>query len=384
MKATRLIYLSAAAALSMLLFSGCGGDDKGGGPGLPVDIYEVITMDVPVQSKLTGRANPTRKAEVRPQVSGIIQERLFTEGSEVTQGEQLYQIDPSVYQADLDSAKANLKSAEATLYTNQLKAERYSKLLRQNAVSKQEYDDAQAAFLQAQAAVEAAKAQQQTAEINLAYTKVYAPISGQIDRSNVTEGALVSAAQATPLTSISQLDPMYVDLGQSVEEHILLKKAVSEGKVKLDGDKPVIDIYFSNGLKYDHQGTLEFAEVTVDESTGMVNLRAIIPNPEHTLLPGMFLRGDLSEGSIADAVVVPQDAITREAAGVAYVFIVDENGTAQRQDITLAMSHQNYYVVTSGLKAGDKVITSNLQKVRSGAPVFDAAVLEQQQAAAQK
>lgn len=381
-KQKKLIGIATGAVVIVLaagyIFKQCSGEGQVQGAGLPVDVYEVQGMDVPIRSNLTGRANPMRKAEVRPQVSGIIQKRLFVEGSDVEQGQQLYQIDPSLYQAELDSATANLKSAEATLYTNQLKARRYRTLLNQNAVSKQDYDDAQAAYLQAQAAVDAAKAAQKTAEINLAYTKVYAPISGKIERSNETEGALVSAQQTTPLTSIQQLDPMYVDLGQSVEDHMQLRRAVTEGKVQLSDDKPVVDLYFSNGIKYEHQGTLEFAEATVDETTGMVNLRAVVPNPDHVLLPGMFLRGDLSEGNLTNALVVPQDAITREAGGVAYVYIIDEAGKAQRQDLKIGFNFQNYYVINEGLKQGDKVITSNLQKIRSGSAVVDIKVLAAQ------
>lgn len=365
-----------ALALSVLTVA-CSDETVAPNQALPVDLYNVQTMDVPVVSRLTGRANPTRKAEVRPQVSGIIQKRLFVEGSYVKQGEQLYQIDPSLYQASVDSAKASLQSAQATAHTTKLKADRYKKLLNQNAVSKQDYDDAQAAYLQADASVQQAKAQLQTAEINLAYTKVYAPISGQIDRSNFTEGALVSAQQADPLTTIQQLDPMYVDLGQSVEANLQLRQSVSEGTFRLSNDKPIVDFYFSNGQKYDHQGTLEFAEVSVDESTGMVNLRAIVPNPDHIILPGMFLRGDISEGQLTDAVVVPQDAITREAAGAAYVYVVDENSLAQRRDVTLGINYQNYYVVTNGLKAGETIVTTNLQKVRSNTPVVDAKKLQQ-------
>ena len=217
---------------------------------LPVDVFTVTTADVPVVSRLTGRATPTRRAEVRPQVSGVIQARLFTEGSNVQAGEQLYQIDPAVYQAQYDSAKANLSSAQASLHTAQLRAERYRKLLATNAVSKQDYDDAQATYLQAVANVEAAGAAVQTADINLAYTKVYAPISGRISRSNVTEGALVSAQQAEPMTTIQQLDPMYVDLGQTVEAHLQLREAIASGQFKITEGKAPVDIYFSKSTVF--------------------------------------------------------------------------------------------------------------------------------------
>ncbi len=333
---------------------------------LPVDVFTVTTADVPVVSRLTGRATPTRRAEVRPQVSGVIQARLFTEGSNVQAGEQLYQIDPAVYQAQYDSAKANLSSAQASLHTAQLRAERYRKLLATNAVSKQDYDDAQATYLQAVANVEAAGAAVQTADINLAYTKVYAPISGRISRSNVTEGALVSAQQAEPMTTIQQLDPMYVDLGQTVEAHLQLREAIASGQFKITEGKAPVDIYFSNGDKYPIQGQLEFSEVSVDETTGMVNLRAIVPNPDGVILPGMFLRGDLTEGVLPDAVILQQDAVIREAIGTTYVYVVDSENKAARKDITVGPNYDRYFVILDGLKPGDKVITSNIQKLRTG------------------
>ena len=370
--------LCAVSLLSAILISACSEQQATAPQGLPVDIYQVKAIDVPVVSRLTGRANSTRKAEVRPQVSGIIQKRLFVEGSYVEQGEQLFQIDTALYEASVTSAKANLQSAKATEHAAKLKSDRYRELLKRNAVSKQEYDDANAVYLQAAAAVQAAAAQLETAQINLAYTKVYAPISGQIGKSDYTEGALVSAQQASPLATIQQLDPMYVDLGQSVNDHIALKQAVAAGKFKLTGDKPVVDILFSTGEKYSYSGTLEFADVTVDPSTGMVNLRAVVPNPEHIILPGMFLRGDIAEGMLKDAIVVPQDAITREAGGNSFVYIIDEKNMAQRQNIKLGVNYENYYVVTEGLNVGDKIITSNLQKVRSNTPVIDAKMLEQQ------
>ena len=333
---------------------------------LPVDVFTVTTADVPVVSRLTGRATPSRRAEVRPQVSGVIQARLFTEGSNVQAGEQLYQIDPAVYQAQYDSAKANLSSAQASLHTAQLRAERYRKLLATNAVSKQDYDDAQATYLQAVANVEAAGAAVQTADINLAYTKVYAPISGRISRSNVTEGALVSAQQAEPMTTIQQLDPMYVDLGQTVEAHLQLREAIASGQFKITEGKAPVDIYFSNGDKYPIQGQLEFSEVSVDETTGMVNLRAIVPNPDGVILPGMFLRGDLTEGVLPDAVILQQDAVIREAIGTTYVYVVDGENKAARKDITVGPNYDRYFVILDGLKPGDKVITSNIQKLRTG------------------
>lgn len=336
---------------------------------MPVDVFEVSTLDVPVISHLTGRANATRKAEVRPQVSGILQKRLFTEGSSIKQGDQLYQIDPAIYEANVASAQASLSSAKATEHTAKLKAARYASLLEKHAVSKQDYDDAQAAYLTAKAAVESAQAALRTANINLAYTKVYAPISGTISRSNITEGALVSAAQTTPMTTIQQLDPIYVDLGQTVEDHLRLRENMSEGKLQSKNGKPTVDIFFADGSRYPLQGSLEFAETSVDESTGMVNVRALVPNPNHVLLPGMFLRGDINEGITPDATVIIASGVQRETNGVTYVYAVNEQNTVERINITLGTQFENYYVVTDGLKPGDKVITSNIQKIRPGAPV---------------
>lgn len=363
-------HLLPSALAVALLLSGCGeAEQTTQATSLPVDVFTVHTMEVPIVSNLTGRVSATRRAEVRPQVSGIIQKRLFEEGSSVTEGQQLYQIDPSLYEASVNSAMAQLKSAEANLYATKLRADRYRQLLSQKAVSKQDYDDAQAAYLQADAAVKAAEASLETANINLAYTKVYAPISGRISKSNFTEGALVNAQQTSPLTTIQQLDPLYVDLGQTVEDHLALRQAIAEGSVKTNDGKAPVDIYFSDGTKYRHQGQLEFADVTVDETTGMVNVRALVPNPEKTLLPGMFLRGAIHEGMLPDAVVVNQSSVIREAGGLSYVYIIDEHNLAQRTIVKLGTEYQGFYVVATGLKPGDRVISSNLQKIRSGTPV---------------
>lgn len=362
-----------AIALSVFLLSGCGEEaaSQVAAAAVPVDVAIVSTMDVPVTSRLTGRADPVRKAEVRPQVSGIILKRLFTEGSIVEEGQQLYQIDPALYEAAVDSAKAQLESANATLTSTSLRYERYKKLLKSNAISKQDYDDSEAAYLQAKASVNSAKAQLKTAEINLAYTKVYAPISGRIGKSDFTEGALVSAQQTNPLATIQQLDPMYVDFGQSVEQHLALHRAVKDGSFKLVDGKAPLDIYFSDGSKYNLQGQLEFSDITVDETTGMVNLRTILPNPDQVILPGMFIRGDINEGYIPDAIVIRKDAVIREAAGETYVYTITSENKAQRTVVKVGTEYQDIFVITDGLKPGDKVITSNIQKIRTGTEVSE-------------
>lgn len=362
-----------AIALSVFLLSGCGEEaaSQVAAAAVPVDVAIVSTMDVPVTSRLTGRADPVRKAEVRPQVSGIILKRLFTEGSIVEEGQQLYQIDPALYEAAVDSAKAQLESANATLTSTSLRYERYKKLLKSNAISKQDYDDSEAAYLQAKASVNSAKAQLKTAKINLAYTKVYAPISGRIGKSDFTEGALVSAQQTNPLATIQQLDPMYVDFGQSVEQHLALRRAVKDGSFKLVDGKAPLDIYFSDGSKYNLQGQLEFSDITVDETTGMVNLRTILPNPDQVILPGMFIRGDINEGYIPDAIVIRKDAVIREAAGETYVYTITSENKAQRTVVKVGTEYQDIFVITDGLKPGDKVITSNIQKIRTGTEVSE-------------
>lgn len=371
--------LVAVSFASMLLVTACGGEQQNPqGQAMPVDVFTVITKDIPVSSRLTGRANPRRKAEVRPQVSGIIQSRLFEEGSVVKQGQQLYQIDPALYEAKVESAQASLESSKATLYSARLKADRYRSLLDKKAISKQEYDDAYASFLKAKASVEFDKANLDTAKINLAYTKVYAPIDGIISKSEFTEGALVSAAQAMPLTTIQQVNPIFVDLGQSVEEHLQLRKALLKGTYQNIDGKATVDIYFSNGSKYEEKGVLEFSGITVEESTGMVSLRAIVPNPDNIILPGMFIRADLNQGVLPKALVISQGGVIREANGISYVFVIDKDSKAQRKEIKLGGEYETYFIVLDGLEEGDKVITSNLQKIRTGAPVMDAAVMQKQ------
>ena len=376
-------FLIPSALLVALSLSGCGQDEQQKAFALPVDVFVIKAENVPVISHLTGRANPTRKAEVRPQVTGILQKRLFEEGSTVKQGDQLYQIDPAVYEANVKSAEASLASAKATLHSTQLRAERYRHLLEQKAVSKQDYDDAQASYLNAKAAVQSAEANLKKANIDLGYTKVYAPISGTINRSNVTEGALVSAGQANALTTIQQLDPIYVDLGQTAEEHIALRKNLTDGKL-INNGKAKVEIYFSDGTKYAHDGELEFAEVSVDESTGMVNLRAIVPNPEGTILPGIFLRGDINQGTLPNAKVVIANGVQREANGITYAYVINAQGVVERRNIKIALESDKYFVVSQGLEVGDKVITSNIQKIRPGVPVVAIDPNAKQQAPAAK
>ena len=335
-----------------------------------VSIVTVKPQQVRLTTELPGRTSAYLIAEVRPQAGGIIQKRLFTEGSDVKEGEVLYQIDPAVYQATYNSAKAALDRAEANLVPIRLKAGRYAELVKINAVSQQEYDDASAALKQAEADVEAGKAAVETARINLAYTKVTAPISGRIGRSSVTNGALVTASQSSALATIQQLSPIYVDVTQSSAELLRLKQNLASGALKSNGSTDAkVRLLLENGSPYPLPGTLKFSEVTVDQSTGSITLRAIFPNPKHILLPGMFVRAILEEGVNEHAILVPQRGVTRNPAGNAMVMVVGNEEKVEPRVIKVLRTVAENWLVSEGLKAGDRVILEGLQKARPGTPV---------------
>ena len=366
------------ALLASGLLAGCGdkgeaGQGAGEMPPAAVDVVTLHAAPLQLMSELTGRTAPLRVAEVRPQVNGIILKRLFTEGSDVKAGQLLYQIDPAVYQAAVASAKANLAKAQANEQSARLKAQRYAELVKVKAISRQEYDDADAAWKQQVAEIGAAKAALQSANINLAYTRITAPISGRIGKSAVTEGALVTAQQADSLTSISQLDPMYVDVRQSTADLLRLKRLVAEGKLtqgKQDGAK--VSFQLEDGSQYGEQGTLQFSDVTVDETTGMVTLRVLVPNPHDLLLPGMFMRATLQEGERPQGLLVPQTAVTRTPKGGATVMVVTADNKVELREVQLSRVVGDSWVVESGLDAGEKVIVAGLQKVKPGAVVAPA------------
>ena len=366
------------ALLASGLLAGCGdkgeaGQGAGEMPPAAVDVVTLHAAPLQLMSELTGRTAPLRVAEVRPQVNGIILKRLFTEGSDVKAGQLLYQIDPAVYQAAVASAKANLAKAQANEQSARLKAKRYAELVKVKAISSQEYDDADAAWKQQLAEIGAAKAALQTANINLAYTRITAPISGRIGKSAVTEGALVTAQQADSLTSISQLDPMYVDVRQSTADLLRLKRQVAAGKLtqgKQDGAK--VSFQLEDGSQYGEQGTLQFSDVTVDETTGMVTLRVLVPNPHDLLLPGMFMRATLQEGERPQGLLVPQTAVTRTPKGGATVMVVTADNKVELREVQLSRVVGDSWVVESGLKTGEKVIVAGLQKVKPGALVAPA------------
>ena len=365
-----------AAALLLaagLTLSACGKKQapkpQGGPP--EVGVITVQTQRVALTTELSGRTSAQMVAEVRPQVSGIIQKRVFVEGSDVTAGQPLYQIDPASFQAAYASAKAVQGKAEATLGSVRLKAERYQDLVKIKAVSQQDNDDAQASLKLAEAELAAAKAAVETARINLAYTRVVAPISGRIGRSTVTDGALVTANQAGALATIQQLGTMYVDVTQSSAELLKLKQNLASGQLKRDSAtaQAKVKLLLEDGSAYPLPGMLRFSEVTVDQSTGSITLRATFPNPKQVLLPGMFVRALLEEGVDEQAILVPQRGVTRNPKGDAMVMVVGAEEKVEPRVIQVVRTVGENWLVSGGLKPGDRVILEGLQKARPGTPV---------------
>jgi membrane fusion protein (multidrug efflux system) len=353
-----------------LFLSSCGKKPGPAGPpmmGTPeVSVITIQTQRVELTTELSGRVAASLTAEVRPQVGGIIQNRLFTEGSDVKTGDILYQIDPATYQAAQNVAKASLAKAEANLIPIRLKAERYKELLASEAVSGQDYDDSIAAQKLNEAEIESAQAMLESARINLAYTKVTAPISGRIGRSSVTNGALVTASQAVPLATIQQLDPVYVDVTQSSTETLRMRKALESGRLTNNERQAKVMLSLDDGSQYPEQGTLKFTEAFVDESTGSVTLRTLFPNPKLMLLPGMFVRATLQEGVKDQGILVPQRGVTRNPAGNAMVMTVGAGEKVEPRVIQTDRTVGEYWLVTEGLKPGDRVILEGLQKARPG------------------
>ncbi|EBJ2263990.1 multidrug efflux RND transporter periplasmic adaptor subunit AcrA [Salmonella enterica subsp. enterica serovar Weltevreden] len=354
-----------------LALTGCDDkQDQQGGQQMPeVGVVTLKTEPLQITTELPGRTVAYRIAEVRPQVSGIILKRNFVEGSDIEAGVSLYQIDPATYQATYDSAKGDLAKAQAAANIAELTVKRYQKLLGTQYISKQEYDQALADAQQATAAVVAAKAAVETVRINLAYTKVTSPISGRIGKSSVTEGALVQNGQASALATVQQLDPIYVDVTQSSNDFLRLKQELANGSLKQENGKAKVDLVTSDGIKFPQSGTLEFSDVTVDQTTGSITLRAIFPNPDHTLLPGMFVRARLQEGTKPTALLVPQQGVTRTPRGDATVLVVGADNKVETRQIVASQAIGDKWLVTDGLKAGDRVVVSGLQKVRPGAQV---------------
>ena len=377
MKTTENIKLLAMAGIlaGMLVMTGC--KQKGSTGGSPpaksnpeVGVVVMKSEPITLTMELSGRISPQMVAEVRPQVGGIIQKRLFTEGGDVKAGEALYQIDPAAYQAAYASAKAALAKSEANVFTIRQKAERYKELVTINAVSRQEYDDATSALKQAEADIEVGKAAVDTAQINLAYTRIIAPISGRIGRSSVTPGALVTAYQASALATIQQLDPVYVDVTQASADLLRLKRSLASGKIKnKDTDQAQVKLLLEDGSSYPLEGTMKFSEVTVDQGTGSITLRAQFPNPNQLLLPGMFVRGIVQEGVQEQAMLVPQRGVTRDAAGNAAALVAGENDMVERRVLKTERVVGDAWLVTDGLKDGERVIVEGIQRIRPGVTV---------------
>lgn len=365
------VTLLSSLIIPAILLSGCdnSGDRQPHAQIPQVSVYVVHSAPLSVTTELPGRTSAYRVAEVRPQVSGIILQRNFVEGSDVTAGQSLYQIDPATYQATYESAKGDLAKAQAAANMDQLTVKRYQKLLGTKYISQQDYDTAVATAQQSNAAVVAAKAAVETARINLAYTKVTSPISGRIGKSAVTEGALVQNGQTTALATVQQLDPIYVDVTQSSNDFLRLKQELANGKLQQENGKAKVELVTNDGLKYPQNGTLEFSDVTVDQTTGSITLRAIFPNPDHTLLPGMFVRARLEEGVNPDALLVPQQGVTRTPRGDASAMVVGEGDKVEVRQITATQAIGDKWLVTEGLKTGDRVIITGLQKVRPGVQV---------------
>ncbi len=362
----------AALLCGVAFLAGCGPgdkDDKAMGPP-EVAVVTIRAEPVTLTTELPGRTSPYQISDVRPQIGGIILARLFEEGADVKAGQPLYQIDPATYQASFDQAKAQLANAQANLTTTKLKAERYRALVKIKGVSKQDYDDADAAYRQAAATVAQNQASLESARINLGYTRIVAPISGRVGTSAYTQGALVTTGQTNALTTVQTLDPIYVDITESTAELLKLRHGLADGALTKNGPAfAVVTLKLEDGSAYPIEGKLKLTDVTVDQTTGSVTLRAVFPNPDGILLPGMYVRAVLPQAIDPSGVLAPQRGVSRDATGKAIAMIVDAQGNAQSQPIETARMIGDKWLVTKGLKTGDRVIVDNLQKVRAGSPV---------------
>ena len=379
MKNLRIKTPFVVVVLAAGLLLGACKDSKQGPPPSAAGPIEVGTVTLSSQMvnlsvELPGRTAAYRIAEVRPQVSGIVLKRLFTEGSEVKAGELLYQINPATYQAAFDSAKAALARIEAMEYSARLKANRYRMLVRTKAVSDQEQIEVEAGWKQAVAEVAAARAALENARINLDYTKITAPITGRVGKSLISEGALVTAQQATALAIIQQLDPLYIDVSQSSNELLQLKKKLAAQGPQTEAQaKTDVKVLLPDNSEYSEIGTLEFSDVTVDQSTGTVTMRATVANPRHELLPGMFVRARLTKKQEQQAILVPQASIVRNNRGEALVMLVNDKSEVEARPVQTGQNLGDKIVITEGLHDGERLIVEGLQKIKPGVPVSVAA-----------
>lgn len=369
---SKILLCGGCLTVCATLLSSCGEKSESGSAAAPpptaVTVVTLQEQDVNLSAELPARIVAVRSAEVRPQVSGIIQKRLFQEGGIVHAGQQLYQIDDARYKAELKTAEAQLSQAKANYTSVKAQYDRFQGLIRQKAVSQQDFDNVLNSYEQAKAAVAVSEAALQTARINLDYTQVIAPIDGRIGKSAVTEGALVTAQQVQALATIHQLDPVHVDMSQSAKTMLSLRQQLLDGRLNQD-EAPEVQLILENGETYAHKGALQFSEMSVDSSTGAVTLRAVVPNPDQLLLPGMFVRAELTEGNRRKALLVPQRGVQRDREGNSHVLVVAANNTVERRMIMVSRAIGSDWLVEAGLRAGDKVIVEGLQKIRPGAPV---------------
>lgn len=365
----RSLLLAGALCATALSLGACSGQDESkNGRGAPEVGYVAVKVEaVPVTTSLGARTVAFETSEVRPQVNGLIRRRLFTEGGFVRAGQPLYQIDASLYQAGVDQAAANLASARASAQATEERARRLEPLAKMQAVAEQDYTDALAQARMARAAVAQNSAALETARINLRYATITAPISGRIGRSLATPGALVSASQATPLAVIQQTDPMYVDMQQSSADLTTLRAALESGGV--DAGSTTVRLRLEDGSAYGFAGTVQFSDITVNEQTGTVTLRARFPNPKGTLLPGMFVTALFDQAINPSAILVPQAALQRDFDGSAFVYLVGKNNKAARRKVTADRTVGANWVITAGLKAGERVITQGVGNLKQGAPI---------------
>lgn len=371
--------IAVGMGLCFWILPGCGRDDgERDNPSVSgsqsnatvVTVERTRPRSVTFTTELAGRISAFQVSDVRPQVNGILQKRLFEEGTDVQTGDILYKIDPAVYKANYDAAKAQLARAEANVLPTKLKVRREQELIKERAVSPQAFEASDAAYKQALADVEVAKAALEHARINLEYTDVRSPISGRTGRSAVTPGALMVIGQSNPMVTVQQLDPMYVDVTQSVTELLRLRQILESGRMQPpESDVGTLRLILEDGTQYSEKGILKFTDVSVDKSTGSVTLRAIFPNPELVLLPGMFARVILDEGTDDNAILLPQQALMRDARGNSRVYVVNEQNIVEIRNISVGRTHDAYWVVLDGLKEGDRVVTEGLQFVHPGLSV---------------
>ena len=373
----RSVASSAAAVLALIALTGCDGKPSGAANAAPappppaqVTVVTLRHQAAPVTTVLPGRTTAFRVAEVRPQVGGVLRERLFTEGEEASAGEPLFRIDPAPFQAALETAEASLARADASAHSAELTVNRYRPLVRARAVSQQDLDLAEAALRQAQADVASAQAAVDTARINLGYTVVNSPIAGRTGRSSVTVGALVTASQAAPLVTVTQLDPIHVDMTQPSAALLRQRRDVADGVLRRDAaDRAAAVLILEDGTEYARRGEIQFSEVIVDQGTGSVTLRAVFPNPDGLLMPGMFVRARVEEGTIDQALLVPQQAVMRTPRGEPMAYVVNGEGVVEQRVLKTSRAIGTDWLVTDGLAAGDRVVTEGVLRIRPGARV---------------